>query len=738
MNRIVSRFESWNEAMPIIELLKKLKDESVSDVFLTEGKVPKVRRLSQMENFGDKEVSRDDFLNFFKEHLPPNTWDRLSEELDLDIGLSLSSTERFRLNIGFEQGVVNLVGRKVPSGALKIADLSLPPLIEKLATEPRGLILVTGATGSGKSTTMATILHYINCNFQKHIVTIEDPIEFVHIEDKCHITQREVGSDTKSFGSALRSVVRQSPDVIFIGEMRDLETIKTALSAAMTGHLVVSTLHTVDAEQTLERMINYFPESQQMQMALDLSIALKGIISQRLVPRKDGSGLSPAVETLVNTPLVSRLIANQEIEEISEVIKSGVNEGMRSFNRALIKMVEADQVSSEAAMAAADNREEMKLLLQGMETGIDSLRAKAGGEAGGTTSMKSFLKGAIHFNASDMLLSVGNAPILRINGELLEMNVDKLNAADTRNLLFSILNRRQRAEFEQKKEIDFALSITLADNKGGDIYHRFRVNGFYQKGSVSCAIRVINQEIPGADVLGLPPVVLNLANKTHGLVLITGPTGHGKSTTLACMINQINKTRSCHIITIEDPIEYVHKNEKAIIEQRELLADTHSYANAMKYILRQDPDVILIGEMRDPETISAALTAAETGHLVLATLHTNDSVQTVDRIIDSFPPHHQNQIRSQLSACLVGVLAQRLVPNMTKTGRVAVFETLIGSIAVRSLIRDGKTHQIKAIMETAQKDGMCTMDKALVDLFNAGKIAKETVLLLASDKNILG
>ena len=738
MNRIVSRFESWNEVMPIIELLKKLKDESVSDVFLTEGKVPKVRRLSQMENFGDKEVSRDDFLNFFKEYLPANTWERLSEELDLDIGLSLSATERFRLNIGFEQGVINLVGRKVPSGALKIADLSLPPIIEKLATEPRGLILVTGATGSGKSTTMATILHYINGNYQKHIVTIEDPIEFVHIEDKCHITQREVGSDTKSFGSALRSVVRQSPDVIFIGEMRDLETIKTALSAAMTGHLVVSTLHTVDAEQTLERMINYFPESQQMQMALDLSIALKGIISQRLVPRKDGSGLSPAVETLINTPLVSRLIANQEIEEISEVIKSGVNEGMRSFNRALIKMVQTNQISSETAMAAADNREEMKLLLQGMETGIDSLRAKANGEAGGTTSMKSFLKGAIHFKASDMLLSVGNAPILRINGELLEMNVDKLNAADTRNLLFSILNRRQRAEFEQKKEIDFALSITLADDKGGDIYHRFRVNGFYQKGSVSCAIRVINQEIPGADVLGLPPVVLNLANKTHGLVLITGPTGHGKSTTLACMINQINKTRSCHIITIEDPIEYVHKNEKAIIEQRELLADTHSYANAMKYILRQDPDVILIGEMRDPETISAALTAAETGHLVLATLHTNDSVQTVDRIIDSFPPHHQNQIRSQLSACLVGVLAQRLVPNMTKTGRVAVFETLIGSIAVRSLIRDGKTHQIKAIMETAQKDGMCTMDKALVDLFNAGKIAKETVLLLASDKNILG
>ena len=724
--------------MPIIDLLKKLKDETVSDIFLTEGKTPKVRSLSKMEAFGDAVVSREDFLTFFKDHLPANTWERLSEELDLDIGLSLSQNERFRFNIGFEQGVINLVGRKVPLGTLKIEDLDLPPIIEQLAQEPRGLILVTGATGSGKSTTMATLLNYINCNTQKHIVTIEDPIEFVHVENKCHITQREVGSDTKDFSSALRSVVRQSPDVIFIGEMRDLETIKTALSAAMTGHLVISTLHTVDAEQTLERIINYFPESQQLQIALDLSIALKGVISQRLVPRKDGTGLIPAVETLINTPLVSRLIANQEIEEISEVVKSAMADGMRSFNRALIKLVEADKISPEAAMAAADNREEMKLILQGMETGIDSLRAKTGDDVGGTTSMKSFLKASIHFKASDMLLSVGNAPILRVNGELLEMNVDKLNAADTRNLLFSILNRRQRAEFEQKKEIDFALSITLNDEENDGKYRRFRVNGFFQKGSVSCAIRVINQEIPGADVLGLPPVILNMANKTHGLVLITGPTGHGKSTTLACMINQINKTRPCHIITIEDPIEYVHKNDKAIIEQRELLADTHSYANAMKYILRQDPDVILIGEMRDPETISAALTAAETGHLVLATLHTNDAVQTVDRIIDSFPPHHQSQVRSQLSACLVGVLAQRLVANTTKTGRVAVFETMIGSIAVRSLIRDGKTHQLKAIMETAQKDGMVTMDKALVDLFNAGKISKETVLLLASDKNILG
>ena len=724
--------------MTIVDLLKALKEESVSDIFLTEGKTPVVRRLGKMEAFTEDIVARKEFLTFMKDHLPPTTWERLNDERDLDLGLSLSANERFRLNLGFEQGAISIVARKVPSGALQFSELDLPPIIEKLAREPRGLILVTGATGSGKSTTMAAILHHINSNFHKHIVTIEDPIEFVHKDDQCRISQREIGSDTLSFTNALKAVVRQSPDVIFIGEMRDLETIKTALAAAMTGHLVVSTLHTVDAEQTLERMLNYVPESQQQQFAIDLSLALKGILSQRLLPRKGKNGMIPAVEVLINTPLVSRLIANQEIEEISEAIKAGGSDGMISFNRTLLKMVETQVIEAETALSAADNREEMKLLLQGMETGIDTLRVQGNDAVGASASMKNFLKSALHFKASDMLITVGNAPILRVDGQLLEMNVDKLTAADTRSLLFSVLNRRQRAEFEQKKEIDFALSITLSDDtEEQGKYYRFRVNGFYQKGSISCAIRVINQIIPSADQLGLAPTILDMANSQNGLVLITGPTGHGKSTTLACMINQINNMRSCHIITVEDPIEYVHKNKKAIIEQRELLADTLSYNNAMKYILRQDPDVILIGEMRDPETIAAALTAAETGHLVLATLHTNDAVQTVDRIIDSFPPHHQNQIRSQLAACLVGVVAQRLLPRKDKSGRIAVFEILKGTIAVKANIRDNKTHQIKATMETSFKDGMVTMDKALIELYNQDLITKQIVKTFAMDKNIV-
>ena len=724
--------------MKIIDYLKELKNDVVSDIFLTEGKAAKVRKNSLLQDYGDAEIlSKEEFLEFFEEHLPKNTWGKLQEDKDLDLGISLSINERFRINLGFEQGAITLVARKVPSGALPFAQLQLPDVIEKISQEPRGLILVTGATGSGKSTTTASIIHYLNSHYAKHIVTIEDPIEYIHKDNQSRITQREIGSDTKDFNTALKAVVRQSPDVIFIGEMRDLETIKTAMAAAMTGHLVISTLHTVNAEQTIERMINYFPESQQTQFALDLSIALKGIISQRLVPKKDLSGLIPAVEVLVNTPLVSKFIAKQQVEDISEVLKSGAADGMISFNRTITQMVKEESITPETAMAIADNREEMKLLLEGMETGIDTLRAKAQGEGSGDTSIKNLLKSALFYSASDMLLSAGNPPILRINGDLLEMNQAKLTAADTRDLLFSVLNRRQRAEFEQKKEIDFALSTAIANEKGDEKTYRFRVNGFFQKGSVSCALRVINQVIPNPASLGLAPAIVEMADKPHGLVLITGPTGHGKSTTMASMINQINHSRSCHIITIEDPIEYVHKNKKAIIEQRELYADTHSYSNAMKYILRQDPDVILIGEMRDPETIAAALTAAETGHLVLATLHTNDAIQTVDRIIDSFPPHHQNQIRSQLAACLVGVVAQRLLPRKDKTGRVAVFEILMGTIATKSLIRDGKVHQMRAIMETAQKDGMVTMDKALKDLYDQGTISRETVKGMALDKNII-
>jgi twitching motility protein PilT len=624
-------------------------------------------------------------------------------------------------------------------GELDFRELHIPDAVRQMAEQPRGLVLITGSTGSGKSTTMAAMLNHINGMFQRHIVTVEDPIEFTHRDRRSVVSQREVGGDTRDFASALRHVVRQNPDVIFIGEMRDLDSIRTALSAAMTGHLVVTTMHTVDVMQTLDRILNYFPTEMRDQVAQDLSLALTGIVCQRLLARTDGKGRVPAFEILVGTPLVKRAIAQRALDQIPEILKSSEGDGMVTFTRSLVSRCQEGLLSVETAAAGATNRDEFLLAAQGVETGIDSLR-RLQEDAGQNLSMKKLLRDAVRYSASDLLLTVGSPPMLRIDGAMRGFDMRELTAGDTRRLLFSVLSPAQRAAFEAEREVDFALSIQerfgLEDGFQTDC--RFRVNGYYQKGCVASAFRLIPQRIPSADELRIPAVVMRLALRVQGLILVTGPTGHGKSTTLACLIDEINRTRGCHIVTIEDPIEFVHSNKTAVIDQREVNADTHSFANALKYVLRQAPDVILIGEMRDPETIAAALTAAETGHLVFATLHTNDCTQTVDRIIDVFPAERQNQVRTQLAASLEAVVSQRLLPRKDGHGRIAAFEIMLGTTAVRSQIRDKRTHQLLGVMETASKDGMVTMDRALKDLFGANHITRDTYLTLARNPSAPG
>ncbi len=725
----------------IINLLNRMDSENASDIFVSVGKPPAMRVYGEVKSMDAETVTDEDLDAFFAACLPPAIPELIEQRRDLDIGISPSETERFRLNLYYQKGRLSFVARRVPSGALDLTQLRHADTIARIAQSPRGLILITGATGSGKSTTMAAVLHYINSTYSKHIVTIEDPIEFIHQDLKSVVTQREIGSDTLTFADSLRYVVRQNPDAIFIGELRDIETIQTAISAAMTGHLVVTTMHTVDVSQTLERIINYFPDHLRDQIAMDFSMALRGIIAQRLLPKSTGDGAVVAMEILMATPLIQRLISRRELGDIEEAVKAGSGDGMQTFNRDLSALFEAGAITMEIGAAAATNRDEFLLAIQGMETGIDTLRRQGADDAESKqVDMRKLLKAAIKHKASDILITTGSAPILRIDGVLNELNLEPLKPIDTHKLLFSVLAPAQRAQFEQEKEVDFALSVSNLDRvqAAEEMKNfRFRVNGFYQKGAVSCALRVVPQSIPSAAALGIPAVILELANRHHGMILVTGPTGHGKSTTLACIIDEINQSRSCHIITIEDPIEYVHKSKKAVIEQREVHADTRSFTNALKYILRQDPDVILIGEMRDQETISAALTAAETGHLVLATLHTNDASQTIDRIIDTFPPHQQNQIRSMLSAALIGVVAQRLVPRTDEDGRVAVFEVMLGTPAIQALIRDNRTHQLQSTIETSAKDGMITMDKALKNLYSENKISRQTVKSLARDPDLI-
>ncbi|MCG0278421.1 MAG: type IV pilus twitching motility protein PilT [Thermanaeromonas sp.] len=333
--------------------------------------------------------------------------------------------------------------------------------------------------------------------------------------------------------------------------------------------------------------------------------------------------------------------------------------------------------------------------------------------------LEEILKEAVQKGASDVHLTVGLPPVFRRIGRLEpQKQWPVLTGAVSEALAKQILGPRWE-EFENRKELDLAYSLPGIG--------RFRVNVFYQRGSVGAAIRLVNTVVPTLEELGLPPVVGELADHAHGLVLVTGPTGSGKSTTLAAMIDRINERRSCHIITLEDPIEYLHQHKKSIVNQREIGSDSPSFASALRAALRQDPDVILVGEMRDLETMATAITAAETGHLVLTTLHTSSAVQSIDRIIDVFPPHQQPQIRIQLAETLVGVITQQLLPRADGQGRVVAAEILVATPAVRNLIREGKTHQIISVMQTGGRFGMQTMEMALRNLAARGIIRPEHV-----------
>lgn len=340
-------------------------------------------------------------------------------------------------------------------------------------------------------------------------------------------------------------------------------------------------------------------------------------------------------------------------------------------------------------------------------------------------SLNTLLKELVDRGASDLHLTTNSPPQIRIDGTLHALEYPPFTPTDTKKLAYSILTDKQKQRLEEELEIDLSFGI-----KG---MARFRANIFHQRGAVGCAFRQIPYEIKGFRELGLPATVERLCDKPRGLVLVTGPTGSGKSTTLAAMIDKVNRERREHIITIEDPVEFLHSHKSCIVNQRELNADTHSFANSLRSALRQDPDVVLIGEMRDKETVEAALRIAETGHLTFATLHTNSASQTINRIIDVFPAHQQSQIRTQLSFVLEGVLCQSLLPRASGSGRCMAMEILIPSSAIRNLIREDKIHQIYGMMQTGQaKHGMQTFNQALADLYFRRQINLRTAMARSS------
>ncbi len=340
--------------------------------------------------------------------------------------------------------------------------------------------------------------------------------------------------------------------------------------------------------------------------------------------------------------------------------------------------------------------------------------------------MDDILRHSQEMRASDIHLTVGLPPMVRLDGRLVPLHYEPGTPREISRLVYDILSSEQIARFERTKELDFSYSLA---NVG-----RFRFNVYRQRGSVGCAMRAIPQKIPSLESLKLPPIVRELTHKHSGLILVTGPTGSGKSTTIAAMIDVINSDRPVHIMTMEDPVEYLHQHKTGMVNQREIGQDTENFANAIRAVLREDPDVILVGEMRDKETISAALTLAETGHLVFGTLHTRSAPSTIDRIIDVFPPDQQDQIRVQLASSLQAVVAQQLLPKLGG-GRIGALEIMVATAAIRNLIREGKSYQIMSMIETGTQHGMQPMDKVLADLHRAGTVSYDEALLRAIDRD---
>jgi len=347
-----------------------------------------------------------------------------------------------------------------------------------------------------------------------------------------------------------------------------------------------------------------------------------------------------------------------------------------------------------------------------------------------TVSLHQLLKTMVEKGGTDLHVTTNSSPLIRVDGLLVPLNQPALSAVDTKKLAYSVLTDAQKHRFEEHLELDISFGV-----KG---LARFRANIYVQRGAVAGAFRRIPYEILGFRELGLPPAVESLCNKPRGLVLVTGPTGSGKSTTLAAMIDKVNREKPVHILTIEDPVEYLHTHKKAMVNQRELHADTHSFPNALRSVLREDPDVVLIGEMRDLETIESALRIAETGHLTFATLHTNSAPQTINRIIDVFPEHQQSQVRAQLSFVIEGIICQTLLPRASGKGRSLACEILVPSSAIRNLIREDKVHQIYSMMQAGQiKHGMQTFNQSLATLYHRRLISLQTALGYSSHQDEL-
>ncbi len=613
-------------------------------------------------------------------------------------------------------GRPTLAASRVPPSPPSLEDLGLVEPFERISGLRGGLILITGNRGSGRSCTAGALLASVLSGRLAYVITLQDRIRFLYQGFASPVFQQELGTDFPTWDEGFGLVNRRSPEVVLVDEIYGKETAEAVMSWALEGKFVIATFMGGDVVTALERLIGMFPDRERARRAEELSLVLRAISAQRLVPGLDG-GRHVALEFLLNGPETTPLLAARQFDIMRDRLGIPKEQDRLSFGLSLARLVKDQLISREVGLSQAPREEEFLRAMEGRPP-------KTGAYP---WNLRLLLQMARETSASDIHLSVKRPPIFRVDGHLERLNLPILDSAAIEKMLRSVMTTAQLATLEKEREFDGSLSL--------DDGTRFRLNVFFQKEHPAAALRLIPYRIPDADTLGIPEALLRLAFRPQGLLLITGPTGSGKTTSVACLVDAINRGRACHIITVEDPIEYYHESLASTIDQRQVESDTLSFKAALKYALRQDPDVLVVGEMRDTETISSALTAAETGHLVLATLHTNDACQTVDRIVDVFPPHQQSQVRQQVAASLLAVVSQRLLPRSDGSGRIAAFELMIATPAIRNLIREGKTHQVPNVIATSTSTGMRTLEKSLTELYRSGIVSYEEAARYFTEKS---
>ncbi|HEX2677237.1 MAG TPA: ATPase, T2SS/T4P/T4SS family, partial [Polyangiales bacterium] len=566
---------------PIEQMLAAMESWGASDLLVCPGKAPAVRLHGSVVALEVPATPEEELDRFVKVALGERRLAKVHSEGSAEVSFGLPGGARFRLSVSRQLGGLHLFARALPRAERALDELGLPATLASLTERNRGLLLIAGGPGSGKSTTLTALVRHVLTNRPVHVTTLEDPIETLHDDGRGRVSQREIGTDIQSYADGVQRALQEGSDVVAIGALGSHETARAALDAALSGQLVLAAIDASDACRALSRVIGLFPEVERRRAATDLGSTLIGVAALRLLPRQDGSGRVPAVEVLNSSHEVVRLIAEQDWSTLDEVIAQDQVPGIQGFDAALEGLCRKGLVSPEVGVSHSTNVEGFVRRLRGSAVHSAELSRYVG------VDVQTLLALVTKRGASDLHLSVGRPPILRVDGRLEVQNTPSITASDLAALMRSITSSQQRAHLDAEKELDFSFGTT--DGK------RFRVNAYHERGNLAIAFRAITSRIPDAESLGLPAAILRMAEEPHGLILVVGPTGAGKTTTLACLTDRINHTRPCHIITIEDPIEYVHKSDRATIHQREVGADTETFARALKYILRQDPDVVLIG-----------------------------------------------------------------------------------------------------------------------------------------------